>query len=123
MIEAHALEKRFGTTVALDGFELCVNPGEVVGLVGHNGAGKTTFARAVAGVLALDGGRGGGRRGARCRRAAAGGARAPGHRGAGAGAVRDRDRTREPAAVRRALRNAPSGGAPVRGADRGGAVP
>jgi ABC-2 type transport system ATP-binding protein len=57
MIEAHALEKRFGTTVALRGFELCVAPGEIAGLVGHNGAGKTTFARALAGVIALDDGR------------------------------------------------------------------
>jgi ABC-2 type transport system ATP-binding protein len=57
MIEAHALEKRFGTTIALRGFELCVTPGEIAGLVGHNGAGKTTFARALAGVIALDGGR------------------------------------------------------------------
>jgi ABC-2 type transport system ATP-binding protein len=49
--------KRFGPVVALDGFDLTVGAGEIVGLVGHNGAGKTTFARAVAGLVALDGGR------------------------------------------------------------------
>jgi ABC-2 type transport system ATP-binding protein len=57
MLRAEALEKRFARVVALDGFDLTVAPGEIVGLVGHNGAGKTTFARAVAGLVALDAGR------------------------------------------------------------------
>jgi ABC-2 type transport system ATP-binding protein len=57
MLSAEGLEKRFGRMVALDGFALTVRPGEIVGLVGHNGAGKTTFARAVAGLVALDAGR------------------------------------------------------------------
>lgn len=56
LIEATGLVKRFGTTIALDGFDLSVSAGEVVGLVGHNGAGKTTFARAVAGLISLDSG-------------------------------------------------------------------
>jgi ABC-2 type transport system ATP-binding protein len=54
VIEARALTKHFGDTVALDGFELVVEAGEIAGLVGHNGAGKTTFARAAAGLVALD---------------------------------------------------------------------
>ncbi|MFF0265445.1 ABC transporter ATP-binding protein [Kribbella sp. NPDC004536] len=37
--------------------ELTVEPGEVVALLGPNGAGKTTALRAIAGLLALDGGR------------------------------------------------------------------
>lgn len=56
MLEARSLVKRFGNTVALDRFELVVHAGEVAGLVGHNGAGKTTFARAVAGLVSLDAG-------------------------------------------------------------------
>lgn len=56
MLVVEGLRKRFGTIVALDGFDLTVRPGEVMGLVGHNGAGKTTFARAVAGLVSLDGG-------------------------------------------------------------------
>ena len=57
MLIVEGLRKRFGTRVALDGFDLTVHPGDVVGLVGHNGAGKTTFARVVAGLVALDAGR------------------------------------------------------------------
>jgi ABC-2 type transport system ATP-binding protein len=56
VIHAHALTKSFGDTVALRGFELAVAPGEIAGLIGHNGAGKTTFARAVAGLVRLDDG-------------------------------------------------------------------
>ena len=37
--------------------DLTVEPGEVVALLGPNGAGKTTALRAIAGLLALDGGR------------------------------------------------------------------
>ena len=57
MLIADDLRKRFRGAVALDGFALVVRPGEIVGLVGHNGAGKTTFARAVSGLVALDAGR------------------------------------------------------------------
>ena len=54
LLEATRLEKAFGATPALDAFDLRVAAGEVAGLVGHNGAGKTTFARATAGLVALD---------------------------------------------------------------------
>ena len=54
MLEATGLVKRFGATAALDGFELTVRAGEITGLIGHNGAGKTTFARVTAGLLAPD---------------------------------------------------------------------
>jgi ABC-2 type transport system ATP-binding protein len=55
-LEASDLTKRFDTIVALNHFDLSVAAGEIVGLVGHNGAGKTTFARAVAGLLRLNSG-------------------------------------------------------------------
>ncbi|MBR7836317.1 ABC transporter ATP-binding protein [Actinospica durhamensis] len=57
MLEARGLRKRFGTVAALDGFELSVEAGEICGLLGHNGAGKTTFARICAGLERPDAGR------------------------------------------------------------------
>jgi len=50
-IEARELTRRFGSHVALDGVSLTVEPGEAFGLLGANGAGKTTFIRLVAGLL------------------------------------------------------------------------
>lgn len=50
-IEARHLTKRFGTVTALDGLTLSVAPGEVFGLVGPDGAGKTTTLRLLTGVI------------------------------------------------------------------------
>jgi ABC-type branched-subunit amino acid transport system ATPase component/ABC-type branched-subunit amino acid transport system permease subunit len=55
-LDARGLAKRYGGVEALAGFDLAVAPGEVVGLVGANGSGKTTALRALAGALTLDGG-------------------------------------------------------------------
>jgi ABC-2 type transport system ATP-binding protein len=52
MITATNLTRRFGDKVALDSLTLAVEPGELFGLIGPDGAGKTTFFRIVAGVLA-----------------------------------------------------------------------
>src|SRR5687768_3448358 len=52
MITATQLTRRFGTKTALDAIDLHVEPGELFGLIGPDGAGKTTFFRIVAGVLA-----------------------------------------------------------------------
>jgi ABC-2 type transport system ATP-binding protein len=41
-IRTEGLTKRYGPTVALDGLDLTVSPGEVYGYLGPNGAGKTT---------------------------------------------------------------------------------
>lgn len=57
MLKAEGLRKRWGRVQALDGFSLTVRPGEICGLMGHNGAGKTTFARVCAGLERADAGR------------------------------------------------------------------
>ena len=57
MLEAQELVKWYGTCRALDGFDLTIEPGEVTGLIGHNGAGKTTFVEVVTGLTRPDAGR------------------------------------------------------------------
>jgi len=54
---AEGLTRSFGSTTALAGIDLEVAPGEARGLLGHNGAGKTTAVRILATLLAPDGGR------------------------------------------------------------------
>jgi ABC-2 type transport system ATP-binding protein len=51
---AEGLVKRYGEVPALDGFALTVQRGEIVGLVGANGAGKTTFVEVVTGLVRPD---------------------------------------------------------------------
>jgi len=50
-VMARGLTRRFGDHVALDGLDLEIEPGETFGLLGANGAGKTTFIRLVTGYL------------------------------------------------------------------------
>ncbi|MEZ0109827.1 ABC-2 type transport system ATP-binding protein [Catenulispora sp. EB89] len=56
MLQATDLTKRFDDVQALDGFSLEAAAGEIVGLVGHNGAGKTTFVEMVSGLQNPDSG-------------------------------------------------------------------
>lgn len=55
-IEVRDLTKAFGTTRALDGFSLAVQPGQVAGFLGPNGAGKSTTIRVLLGMLRADSG-------------------------------------------------------------------
>jgi ABC-2 type transport system ATP-binding protein len=50
-ISAVALTKRYGSATALDQLTLDIRRGEVFGLLGPNGSGKTTFMRLLAGYL------------------------------------------------------------------------
>lgn len=56
IIEARALTKRFAATAAVDGLSFSVDRGEIFGLVGPDGAGKTATMRMLAGVMRPDGG-------------------------------------------------------------------
>ena len=55
-IRASQLTKRFPGVLAVDRLSFDVSPGEIFGLVGPDGAGKTTTLRILAGVLAPDSG-------------------------------------------------------------------
>lgn len=56
MLLVDNLRKSYGRTQALDGVSLRVAPGELVGFVGANGAGKSTAMRIAMGLLAADSG-------------------------------------------------------------------
>ena len=51
VIQTKNLTRRFDEITAVDGLDLSVQPGEVLGFLGHNGAGKTTTVRLLNGVL------------------------------------------------------------------------
>ena len=52
LVEVSGLTKRYGDTLAVDGVDLTVLPGEVYGFLGPNGAGKTTTLRILTGLIA-----------------------------------------------------------------------
>jgi ABC-2 type transport system ATP-binding protein len=56
IVLAHGLEKRFGETRAVHGFDLGVEAGAIHGLLGPNGAGKTTVIRMLTTLLRPDAG-------------------------------------------------------------------
>ncbi len=55
LLTVRGLTKRYGSTLALDGVDLDIGRGEVLGLVGESGSGKTTLGRVVAGLARADG--------------------------------------------------------------------
>ncbi|HEX3042296.1 MAG TPA: ATP-binding cassette domain-containing protein [Solirubrobacterales bacterium] len=54
LLELEKVSKRFGPVQALDRVDFAVHPGEVVGLVGDNGAGKSTMVKTIAGIYTAD---------------------------------------------------------------------
>jgi ABC-2 type transport system ATP-binding protein len=56
-VRTEGLTKRYDDTLALDGLDLVVEPGEVYGYLGPNGAGKTTTIRLLLGLLRPTAGR------------------------------------------------------------------
>jgi len=51
IVEAQALTKRYGSLAAVDGLNMRVEQGAIYGLIGRNGAGKTTALRILAGLI------------------------------------------------------------------------
>ena len=51
ILELRGLTKLYGSQKALDGVNLSLNPGKIVGLLGPNGSGKTTLIKLAAGLL------------------------------------------------------------------------
>src|SRR5687767_1172139 len=55
VIHARGLRRKFGDTVALDGVDLAVEEGRILGFLGPNGAGKTTALKAILGLTPFEG--------------------------------------------------------------------
>ena len=55
LLELEGVEARYGPVQALHGVSLTVGEGEIVAVLGGNGAGKTTMLRAVSGLVATSG--------------------------------------------------------------------
>lgn len=56
VISLRGLQKRYGKTIAVDGVNLAVHRGRMHGLIGPDGAGKSSLMKIIAGVLTYDAG-------------------------------------------------------------------
>lgn len=56
LLEVKNISKKFGTHTVLDNVSFQIKPGEIVGLVGRNGMGKTTLMKCILGLTKIDSG-------------------------------------------------------------------
>jgi branched-chain amino acid transport system ATP-binding protein/sulfate-transporting ATPase len=56
LLEARGLTRKFGGVVALDHLDLTIEPNEILGLIGPNGSGKTTFFNVATGIYGAQAG-------------------------------------------------------------------
>jgi ABC-2 type transport system ATP-binding protein len=56
MLQVSNLQRRYGAMLAVNNVSFSIKPGEIVGLLGHNGAGKTTIMKMLTGYLEPDSG-------------------------------------------------------------------
>ena len=54
MLRIEHLTKKYGETKAVDDLSLHIQPGEIYGFIGHNGAGETTTLKSAVGILRFD---------------------------------------------------------------------
>jgi len=54
ILEVSSVTKAFGGLVAINDLDLAINEGEVVGLIGPNGSGKTTSFNLISGFIKPD---------------------------------------------------------------------
>ena len=54
LLEATRVTKRFGSLVAVNRVDVCIEPGTIHAIIGPNGAGKTTFFNCITGVQRHD---------------------------------------------------------------------
>ena len=54
LLEVSGLRKNFGGLEAIRGFDVTVDAGKIVGLIGPNGSGKTTIFNLITGFLRSD---------------------------------------------------------------------
>jgi branched-chain amino acid transport system ATP-binding protein len=57
MLDVEALVIKYGPFLALDGVDVNVGEGEIIGVIGANGAGKSSLLRAIAGLVPAESGR------------------------------------------------------------------
>ena len=51
ILQARGLSKRYGTVVALNGADFDLYPDEILGVIGDNGAGKSSLIKALSALL------------------------------------------------------------------------
>ncbi|WP_310603240.1 sugar ABC transporter ATP-binding protein [Anaerosporobacter sp.] len=56
IVEVKQMNKRFGSTIALNNVDIAINRGEILGLIGENGSGKSTVTSIVSGMQRADSG-------------------------------------------------------------------
>jgi len=56
LLKAEEIDKKFGGIHAVSHLNVSVNKGEIVGMIGPNGSGKTTFLNILSGIYRSDSG-------------------------------------------------------------------
>ena len=56
LLEVRSLSAGYGRVPVLHGIDLCVDDAEIVGVLGHNGMGKTTLLKTIMGIVPATGG-------------------------------------------------------------------